>query len=92
MQYTWDQAKDALNRRKHRLPLAAGVDALEDPNLHFWFDNRFEYDEERVITLGLGTGQILYVVTTQPEENCTRIISVRRTEKNEIERYYLGQT
>jgi hypothetical protein len=54
MRYTWDPEKDALNRRKHGLSLGAGVDALEDPNGDSWIDDRFDYGEDRIITLGLG--------------------------------------
>jgi hypothetical protein len=53
MRYTWDPEKDALNRRKHGLSLAAGVDALEDPNRDSWIDDRFDYGEERIISQGL---------------------------------------
>ena len=53
MRYAWDPAKDALNRRKHGLSLADGIPALEDPDGETWIDNRFDYDEERMITLGL---------------------------------------
>jgi uncharacterized protein len=91
MRYTWDLEKDALNRRKHGLFLAAGVDALEDPNFYFWYDERFDYGEERVIMLGLGSRGVLYVVSTDPEPDCTRIISVRKAEENEIEKYGLGR-
>jgi len=91
MRYTWDPEKDALNRRKHGLSLAAGVDALEDPDLYFWFDERFDYGEERVITLGLSRGQVLHVVSTEREEDLTRIISVRRAEDDEIGEYDRGR-
>ena len=91
MRFTWDPEKDALNQRKHGLSLATGVDALEDPNLYFWVDDRFDYGEERIITLALSMSQILYVVTTELEEDLTRIISVRKAEDDEIERYYLGR-
>jgi uncharacterized DUF497 family protein len=73
------------------LSLAEGVDALKDPNFYFWFDERFDYGEERIITLGFSKGQILYVVSTETEETLTRIISVRKAEGDEIERYYLGR-
>ena len=92
MRYVWDPAKDTLNRRKHGLPLAAGIDALEDPNFYFWFDERFDYTEERIITLGLTPRGVLYVVSTERGENLTRIISVRRAKHNEIERYGLGRS
>ena len=57
-----------------------------------WIDNRFDYGEERIVTLGLGQRQILYVVSTERNENCIRLISVRRAEKDEIERYDLGRS
>ena len=91
MRYTWDPEKDALNRRKHGLPLAAGIDALEDPNFVFWYDERFAYGEERTITLGLSPKGILYVVSTVRDIDCTRIISVRKAEDDEIEQYDLGR-
>lgn len=90
MRYTWDPGKDALNRRKHGLPLAAGIAALEDSDSCFWFDSRFDYGEERIIPLGLSMGRILYVVSTQIDETLTRIISVRKAEKDEVERYHFG--
>jgi uncharacterized DUF497 family protein len=52
MEYSWDPEKDAENRRKHRLSLADGIAALEDPNYESWLDDRFDYGEERTITLG----------------------------------------
>jgi uncharacterized DUF497 family protein len=87
MHYVWDPAKDAVNRRKHGLSLADGVLALEDPDRETWIDNRFDYGEERSITLGLGEFGVLYVVSTEPKVNSVRIISVRRAEIYEIQRY-----
>ena len=54
MRYTWDPEKDALNRRKHGLALATGVDALEDPNRESRIDDRFDYGEERIVTRAWG--------------------------------------
>lgn len=38
MEYEWDAAKDAENRRKHRLALADGIPALEDPDAQPFLD------------------------------------------------------
>lgn len=92
MRYVWDPAKDALNRRKHGLLLADGIPALEDPERDSWVDNRYDYGEERIATLGLGRSGVLYVVTTELDEETTRIISVRRAEPHEIQRYDLSRT
>jgi uncharacterized DUF497 family protein len=56
MNYVWDPEKDAENRRRHRLTLADGIAALEDPDAECWIDDRFEYGEERIVTLGLVEG------------------------------------
>ena len=92
MRYTWDPEKDALNRRKHGLSLPAGIAALEDPDRDLWVDDRFDYGEERTITLGLSAGRVLYVVSAERGEDCTRIISARKAEDDEIERYGLGRS
>jgi len=91
MHYVWDSAKDALNRKKHELALSDGVPALEDPQRDEWIDDRFDYEEERIVTLGLANQGVLYVVSTEADEEITRIISVRRAQPHEISRY-LGRT
>ncbi len=58
MRYTWDPDKDALNRRKHGLALEDGIPALEDPDCDSWIDDRFDYGEERIISLGMGQRHI----------------------------------
>jgi len=98
MSYEWDAAKDANNRRKHGLSLAEAIPALEDPNRYFWTDDRFDYDEERTITLGRNQQSLLVVVSTEKlrtethEEEIIRIISVRKAVKLETDWYYLGRT
>jgi uncharacterized DUF497 family protein len=89
MRYTWDSVKDTLNRRKHGLSLEDGIPALEDADRESWVDSRFDYGEERIITLGLSKNRVLFVVSTEPEETCTRIISVRKAGGDEIQQYYL---
>jgi hypothetical protein len=90
MTYEWDLRKDAQNRRKHRLSLADGIPALEDPDAESWVDERFDYGEERIVTLGRSPAGILFVVTSEIAVDRTRIVSVRRAENYEEERYYTG--
>ena len=91
MYYEWDSRKDHQNRQKHGLSLADGVAALEDPDAEFWIDDRYDYGEESIITVGLGSPGILYVVTTEIGEEVIRIISVRRAEAYEEEWYRQGR-
>jgi len=92
MQYVWDLAKDVLNQRKHGLSLADGISALEDPRRDSWIDDRFDYGEDRIATLGVSEVHVLYVVSTQWDEETIRIISVRKAEPDEIGRYGLSNS
>jgi uncharacterized protein len=97
MEYVWDPTKDALNRRKHGVPLADAIPALQDPNAYSWIDDRFYYDEPRIITLGRNEQAVLVVVSTErgwtddTQEEITRIISVRYAVKLEIDWYFRGR-
>jgi uncharacterized protein len=91
MEYSWDPAKDIENRRKHGLALADGIPALEDENAEEWIDERFDYGEERIITLGMSPSRLLLVVTVELGEDRTRIISVRKAERHEQRWYYEGR-
>lgn len=88
MIYFWSPGKDAINRRRHHLSLADGIPALEDPNAESWIDDRYDYGEERVVTLGMTTNGILLVITTETSEDRTRILSVRKAERREKARYH----
>ncbi len=90
MEYEWHDNKDAQNRRTHHLSLADGIPALEDPDAESWIDERYEYGEDRMITLGMTAHGILLVVTTERSEGLIRIISVRRAERYEESWYYEG--
>lgn len=90
MRYEWDPAKDALNQRKHGLRLEDGIAALEDPEGNTWFDDQFDYGEERMVPVGQSRNGILYVISTERDKDLIRIISVRRAEDAEIARYYYG--
>jgi hypothetical protein len=96
MRYEWDQAKDVLNRRKHGLRLQDGIPALEDPERETKLDDRFNYDEERVITTGRNKHSILVVVSTEAilQENhdeIIRIISVRKATRKEARWFRFGR-
>ena len=90
MDYEWDDAKNALNRRKHGVDFMDAIAALEDPNRVEDIDRRLEYGEERLSTIGMAQGRVLFVVTTLRAENTCRIISARKATRYEQDRYYAG--
>jgi uncharacterized protein len=90
VRYEWDAAKATSNRQKHGIDFRDAIAALEDPNRLEGIDERFDYGEERVMTIGLAWEQIFFVVTTTCGEDCCRLISARRATRHEKDRYYAG--
>jgi uncharacterized protein len=84
-------AKGCREPAQSWVALADGIPALEDPNAESWIDDRFDYGEERILTLGLNHARVLLVVTSEPNVDVTRIISVRRAERYEEDWYYQGK-
>ena len=86
MKFDFDANKDAANREKHGLSLAFGVKVLADPSRLEILDVRFDYAEERFIVYGNVLGRIYVCVFTE-RGRTRRIISVRRANDRETERY-----
>jgi uncharacterized DUF497 family protein len=51
VEYEWNEAKGAVNLRKHGISFTAAARALEDPRKVEILDDRFDYDEERIQSL-----------------------------------------
>lgn len=51
-------------------------------------DDRADYGEVRHIALGLSGGKVLNVVYTWRDENVISIISARRANRHDAEKYY----
>jgi len=85
MQIEFDPAKDATNQAKHGVSLALAGELDWDAAL-VWIDERFEYDEVRVIALAPKTG-ILYYVAFVDRGEVRRIISLRRANRREVKYY-----
>ena len=85
MRFEWDEAKSGLNFSKHGL-------SFEDAELVFsgscvtFLDDRFDYGEERLITLGQLAGRLV-VIAHAPRDEGTRIISMRKGNRREQEIY-----
>jgi uncharacterized DUF497 family protein len=73
MQYEWDEAK---NRK---------IVAMSGPCVTFE-DDRFDDGEERLVTLGL-LSERLVVIAHSPRDDGTRIISMRKANRNEQKIY-----
>ncbi len=85
MRIEFDPAKDAANLAKHGVSLALAAE-LDWQAALFWVDDRFEYDELRMIALAPKTS-ILYYVAFVERGKVRRPISLRRANRREVKRY-----
>jgi len=93
MRYEWDEEKNQANVAKHGLDFADAEEVLTRPCVTF-VDDRFEYGEERLITLGLLAGRVVVIAHAPRGEDRTRIISMRKANRREQKIYQkrLGET
>ena len=83
--YEWDDVKNQENLSKHGLSFADAEYVFAGPCVTFE-DRRFDYGEERFITLGQLVGRIVVIAHTQRGQ-VTRIISMRKANKREQKTY-----
>jgi len=86
MRYTWDEAKNAANRRKHAIAFADAA-LIFDGDILEWPHERFDYGEERWIAIGVTQGAEILVVYTE-EGDGRRILSARPATKRERRLYW----
>jgi len=83
--YEWNETKNQENLSKHGL-------SFEDANIVFsgpcvtFEDTRYDYGEERFITLGLLAGRVVVIAHT-PRGERTRVISMRKANSREQKIY-----
>ena len=87
MRYTYDARKRASNLKKHRLDFEDAPQVIESDRTVTFEDRRFDYGEQRFITLGVLRGVVVVITTAEADEEI-RLISMRRAEHNEEEIYY----
>lgn len=85
MRIEFDRANDRTNVAKHGVSLALAAELDWEAAL-VWVDERFEYDELRMIALAPKTA-ILYYVAFVERGEVRRLISLRRANRREVKRY-----
>ncbi len=85
MRIVFDLAKDRQNQKDHGLSLALARVLAWDEAL-VWVDDRFEYDELRMIGLVPGADRLYYLAFVD-RGNDRRIISLRYAERREVRHY-----
>lgn len=86
MEFEWDENKRLANIRKHGIDFI-DVEVVFEGDTVTVEDDRFDYKEQRFITLGLLEARVIVIVHTE-RDNLIRIISARKATKNEEIRYF----
>jgi len=86
MRFEWDEAKRQSNIIKHGIDFV-GIEAAFDGATVTIIDDRFDYGEERFVTLALLKEHVAVIVHTETDE-VIRIISVRKATHNEETSYF----
>jgi uncharacterized DUF497 family protein len=85
MRIEFDPTKDASNQLKHGVSLAMAAE-LDWDAAWVWVDERFDYNEMRMIALVPRT-ETLYYVAFVNRGDVRRIISLRRANRREVKHY-----
>jgi uncharacterized DUF497 family protein len=87
VRYEWDEAKARHNLAKHGLSFEDAPLVFDGPTVTLE-DNRFDYGEQRFITLGVLAGRVVVRPRhTARGDDATRIISTRKANRREQEVY-----
>ena len=86
MQYEWNSAKNRRNREKHGLDFADAPHVLDGRCVTF-VDDRVEYGETRLVSLGLLAKRVVVITHTPRGQDMTRIISMRKANRREQKTY-----
>ena len=85
MPIEFEPVKDTTNQAKHGVSLSAAGELDWEAAL-VWIDDRFEYDEMRMIALA-PRSEIVYYVAFVDRGSVRRIISLRRANRREVNHY-----
>jgi uncharacterized protein len=83
--FEWDEAKNRSNFAKHGLRFQ-DVEQVFAGTCVTFEDDRLDYGEKRLITLGLLVGRLI-VIAHAPRGHKTRIISMRKGNRREQQIY-----
>lgn len=81
MKFTWNETKRSANLRQHGFDFADASEVFSETTFTFE-DDRFDYGEQRYVTLGMLKGTIVSIVHTETPQRI-RIISFRKATRNE---------
>lgn len=91
VEFTWDERKNRVNQRKHRISFETAVLVFDDP-FHVSVQDREVDGEARWQTIGMvgGVHVLLVAHTVDEEAEVVRILSARKATRRERSIYAQG--
>lgn len=80
--FEWDEDKNIANLKKHGISFEE-ASLIFERRTYSWVDNRFDYNEERILTVGYIRDVIAVVVVHTDRDGNRRIISARLANRKE---------
>ena len=91
MKFEWDDTKNITNQEKHGVSFEEAIEVFDDALQISKLDHRFNYFEERWITIGTTKKKHILVVAnlffSDEGEEIIRIISARKANNSERKTY-----
>jgi len=81
VRFSWSESKRQLNLQQHGLDFVDAPQVFDGPT-YTYEDDRFDYSEQRFVTLGLLEELVVSIVHTETAR-LIRIISFRKATKHE---------
>jgi uncharacterized DUF497 family protein len=88
MRFEWGEEKRKSNIKKHGFDFIDTETVFESATFTI-IDDRFDYTENRYITLGMFEGIVVVIAHTE-EDDLIHVISMRKATKNEQKIYFKG--
>jgi uncharacterized DUF497 family protein len=82
MLFTWDEKKRQSNIKKHGIDFSCAAEIFSGPTFT-WEDIRFDYGEQRWITMGLLRALVVVLMVHTETEEEIHVISIRKADKDE---------
>lgn len=86
MEFDWDEDKNEINIRLHGIDFADVPGVFSAPMLTD-LDDRIDYGEDRWVSIGMLSSLTVVVVWTERDHDIVRLISARKDNKYERQRY-----
>lgn len=87
MKYAWDESKNRINQKKHRVSFEEAVTVIESADYAQVLDD--SSDENRFKAIGMSAKlRVLLVVYCYRDEEMIRIVSARKAKKPEVKLWH----